>query len=113
MDQQILIQLEDEDFLAEYDLSSRDVGLYRRATQLITFLDCNPDTLVHLSPATRESTEFKKRGRGKAPKAKRGGKPPIEFGAVETKIDLEAALRCFNTRAVRSNYFRLARMVGW
>lgn len=93
--------------------SKRLYHLYQKAVQLITFLDQNPETLTRLSPATREVTEYMKRGRGKLPRSKKGGKAPLEFNAVETKIDLEAALRTYNTKEVIRNYHRLAKMVGW
>lgn len=63
-----------------------------------------------LSPALSEPTIYTHPSQGRKVK---GGSPPIEFSAVETKVDLERALEQEDWPAVATQYYRLRRLLNF
>lgn len=86
-----------------------DAKLYRRANALIALLVHEP--LCNLKASgIDDRVQYKKKHQSRK---RKGGSPPIDYFAVELKVDLESALRRNQTEEVRRAYYPLARLMAF
>lgn len=85
------------------------IGLLRKAQEMISYLNQNPDSLAGLKLISAEDKVQYTHTHNSI--KRKGGSSPVDYQAVEIKVDLEQSLRRNDLKGIAASYYKLARII--